>query len=98
MPRTVTRRNGRTFPKHGQTCLVHYVGMLEDGEKFYSSCDKNKPFKSGMGKQEVLCGWEVGAAQMSVGQQAKVMIPPDYGYGSTGHPGITLSNTTLTNP
>ncbi|KAK2529161.1 hypothetical protein Q9966_009480 [Columba livia] len=86
---------GRTFPKRGQTCVVHYTGMLEDGKKFDSSRDRNKPFKFVMGKQEVIRGWEEGVAQMSVGQRAKMTISPDYAYGSTGHPGIIPPNATL---
>nr|XP_005304978.1 peptidyl-prolyl cis-trans isomerase FKBP1A isoform X1 [Chrysemys picta bellii] len=70
-------------------------GMLEDGKKFDSSRDRNKPFKFVMGKQEVIRGWEEGVAQMSVGQRAKMIISPDYAYGSTGHPGIIPPNATL---
>ncbi|XP_009281015.1 PREDICTED: peptidyl-prolyl cis-trans isomerase FKBP1A [Aptenodytes forsteri] len=70
-------------------------GMLEDGKKFDSSRDRNKPFKFVMGKQEVIRGWEEGVAQMSVGQRAKMTISPDYAYGSTGHPGIIPPNATL---
>uniref|UniRef100_G1N5A3 peptidylprolyl isomerase n=1 Tax=Meleagris gallopavo TaxID=9103 RepID=G1N5A3_MELGA len=69
--------------------------MLEDGKKFDSSRDRNKPFKFVMGKQEVIRGWEEGVAQMSVGQRAKMTISPDYAYGSTGHPGIIPPNATL---
>nr|XP_032622236.1 peptidyl-prolyl cis-trans isomerase FKBP1A isoform X1 [Chelonoidis abingdonii] len=69
--------------------------MLEDGKKFDSSRDRNKPFKFVMGKQEVIRGWEEGVAQMSVGQRAKMIISPDYAYGSTGHPGIIPPNATL---
>ncbi|KAJ7423606.1 Peptidyl-prolyl cis-trans isomerase FKBP1A [Pitangus sulphuratus] len=71
------------------------AGMLEDGKKFDSSRDRNKPFKFVMGKQEVIRGWEEGVAQMSVGQRAKMTISPDYAYGSTGHPGIIPPNATL---
>ncbi|XP_019394986.1 PREDICTED: peptidyl-prolyl cis-trans isomerase FKBP1A isoform X1 [Crocodylus porosus] len=71
------------------------TGMLEDGKKFDSSRDRNKPFKFVMGKQEVIRGWEEGVAQMSVGQRAKMIISPDYAYGSTGHPGIIPPNATL---
>nr|XP_025045140.1 peptidyl-prolyl cis-trans isomerase FKBP1A isoform X1 [Pelodiscus sinensis] len=75
--------------------LLGMPGMLEDGKKFDSSRDRNKPFKFVMGKQEVIRGWEEGVAQMSVGQRAKMIISPDYAYGSTGHPGIIPPNATL---
>ena len=92
---TISPGDGRTFPKRGQTCVVHYTGMLEDGKKFDSSRDRNKPFKFVLGKQEVIRGWEEGVAQMSVGQRAKLTIFPDYAYGATGHPGIIPPNATL---
>nr|XP_020144238.1 peptidyl-prolyl cis-trans isomerase FKBP1B isoform X2 [Microcebus murinus] len=55
---------GRTFPKKGQTCVVHYTGMLQNGKKFDSSRDRNKPFKFRIGKQEVIKGFEEGTAQL----------------------------------
>uniref|UniRef100_A0ABI8AG21 peptidylprolyl isomerase n=8 Tax=Eutheria TaxID=9347 RepID=A0ABI8AG21_FELCA len=75
--------------------LPFFTGMLEDGKKFDSSRDRNKPFKFMLGKQEVIRGWEEGVAQMSVGQRAKLTISPDYAYGATGHPGIIPPNATL---
>jgi FKBP-type peptidyl-prolyl cis-trans isomerase 2 len=48
--------------------------MLEDGKKFDSSRDRNKPFKFVLGKQEVIRGWEEGVAQMSVDQRAKLSL------------------------
>ncbi|XP_059396929.1 peptidyl-prolyl cis-trans isomerase FKBP1A-like isoform X2 [Carassius carassius] len=88
---TTTPGDGRTFPKKGQTCVVHYV----DGRKFDSSRDREKPFKFKIGKQEVIRGWEEGIAQMSVGQRAKLTCSPDYAYGNKGHPGIIPPNATL---
>ncbi|KAG1962176.1 peptidyl-prolyl cis-trans isomerase FKBP1B [Pimephales promelas] len=86
---------GRTFPKKGQTCVVHYVGSLTDGRKFDSSRDREKPFKFKIGKQEVIRGWEEGIVQMSVGQRAKLTCSPDFAYGNKGHPGIIPPNATL---
>uniref|UniRef100_A0AAQ6IHI5 peptidylprolyl isomerase n=1 Tax=Anabas testudineus TaxID=64144 RepID=A0AAQ6IHI5_ANATE len=86
---------GRTFPKKGQTCVVHYVGSLTDGRKFDSSRDRDKPFRFKIGKQEVIRGWEEGVVQMSVGQRAKLTCSPDFAYGNKGHPGIIPPNATL---
>lgn len=41
--------------------------MLQNGKKFDSSRDRNKPFKFRIGKQEVIKGFEEGAAQVGRG-------------------------------
>lgn len=75
---------------------VHYTGTLDDGTKFDSSRDRNKPFQFIIGKSEVIRGWDEGVAQLSVGQRARLICSPDYAYGSLGHPGVIPSNATLT--
>ncbi|CAH2245904.1 peptidyl-prolyl cis-trans isomerase FKBP1B [Pelobates cultripes] len=92
---TITPGDGRTFPKKGQTCVVHYTGMLQNGKKFDSSRDRNKPFKFKIGRGEVIKGWEEGIAQMSLGQRSMLTITPDFAYGATGHPGVIPPNATL---
>ena len=53
------------------TALAHpilaFTGMLQNGKKFDSSRDRNKPFKFRIGKQEVIKGFEEGAAQVGWG-------------------------------
>jgi len=93
---TIQEGDGSTFPKTGQTVVVHYTGTLEAGSKFDSSRDRGKPFKFKIGKGEVIKGWDVGVAQMSVGQRARLICSPDFAYGSKGHPGIIPRNATLT--
>ncbi|XP_026293969.1 peptidyl-prolyl cis-trans isomerase FKBP1A [Frankliniella occidentalis] len=92
---TTSPGDGQTFPKTGQTVVVHYTGTLTSGQKFDSSRDRGVPFKFRLGKGEVIKGWDEGFAQLSVGQKARLTCSPDYAYGSRGHPGIIPPNATL---
>lgn len=47
----------------GTICVV-LTGMLQNGKKFDSSRDRNKPFRFKIGRQEVIKGFEEGAAQV----------------------------------
>ncbi|KAK4824301.1 hypothetical protein QYF61_013046, partial [Mycteria americana] len=75
-------------------CLV-LAGMLQNGKKFDSSRDRNKPFRFKIGRQEVIKGFEEGVTQMSLGQRAKLTCTPEMAYGATGHPGVIPPNATL---
>jgi FK506-binding protein 1 len=92
---SISAGDGQTFPKTGQTVVVHYTGTLENGVKFDSSRDRGVPFKFRIGKGEVIKGWDEGVAQLCVGQRAKLFCSPDYAYGSRGHPGVIPPNATL---
>jgi len=92
---TLSPGDGKTFPKSGQTVVVHYTGTLTDGKKFDSSKDRGKPFKFRIGQGEVIKGWDEGVAQMSVGQKAKLTCTPDYAYGAKGAGGVIPPNATL---
>ncbi|KAF6197719.1 hypothetical protein GE061_008685 [Apolygus lucorum] len=92
---TIAEGDGSTYPKTGQTVVVHYTGTLTNGNKFDSSRDRGVPFKFRLGKGEVIKGWDQGVAQMCVGQRAKLTCSPDFAYGSRGHPGIIPPNSTL---
>ena len=92
---SISPGDGSTYPKTGQTVVVHYTGTLENGTKFDSSRDRGVPFKFRLGKGEVIRGWDEGVAQLSVGERAKLTCSPDYAYGSRGHPGIIPPNATL---
>jgi len=93
---TTKAGDGKTFPKPGQPVVAHYSGFLLSGKKFDSSRDRGKPFEFVIGKGQVIKGWDEGFAQMSVGQQAKLTITPDYAYGTqdVGN-GLIPANSTL---
>jgi FK506-binding protein 1 len=87
--------DGVIYPKRGQTVVIHYTGTLTDGKKFDSSKDRGQPFKFRIGDGQAIKGWDVGIAQMSLGERSKLTITPDYGYGTRGHPGLIPPNSEL---
>ena len=82
-------------PEAGQTVYVHYTGTLENGTKFDSSRDRNRPFSFRLGAGQVIKGWDEGISTMKVGGQRRLIIPPDLGYGARGAGGVIPPNATL---
>jgi len=83
------------MPKTGQKCVMHYVGTLVNGTKFDSSRDRGKPFEFVLGKGQVIKGWDVGVATMALGERAKLVISPEWGYGKGGYPPTIPGNSVL---
>ncbi|CAK4255244.1 unnamed protein product [Aphanomyces euteiches] len=52
--------DGINYPKKGQTVVVHYTAYLQDGKKFDSSRDRDKPFKFKLGAEQVIPGLDEG--------------------------------------
>lgn len=82
--------------KAGDTVVMHYKGLLEDGTEFDSSYKRNEPFETTIGIGSVIKGWDQGIPGMKVGGKRKLVIPPDLGYGLNGAPPNIPPNATLT--
>lgn len=82
-------------PRKGQTVSVHYTGCFTNGVKFDSSVDRNEPFEFVLGHGQVIAGWDIGIAQMRVGEKARLTIPPELAYGREGYPGAIPPDATL---
>ena len=81
--------------KSGDAIIVNYVGTLINGTKFYSSIDRNQPFTYTLGQNQVIQGWEIGLLGMKVGEERKLIIPPELAYGAAGRPPVIPQNATL---
>ena len=65
----------------GNVVTVHYSGFLADGTKFDSSVERDEPFSFLLGMGQVIPGWEEGLKLMRKGSKARLVIPPELGYG-----------------
>lgn len=73
--------------KKGNTIGMRYIGKLKDG-KVFDSNKKGKPFTFKLGVGDVIKGWDIGVAGMSVGGERRITVPAHHAYGSKALPGI----------
>ena len=88
--KTIKAGDGKTYPKPGQKVKCHYTGRLMDGTVF----DTSKRILGGfggigafefeIGAGDVIKGWDMGIAKMSVGEKAELTVGPSFGYGNRG--------------
>ncbi len=80
----------------GKVVEVHYVGVSwKTGKQFDASWDSGKTFKFGLGKGQVIPGWDQGVAGMKVGGRRRITIPPNLAYGKRGAGGVIGPDETL---
>jgi peptidylprolyl isomerase len=80
----------------GDVVEVHYVGVSwKSGNQFDASWDRGATFKFGLGKGQVIRGWDEGVAGMKVGGRRRITIPPDLAYGKRGAGGVIGPDETL---
>ena len=87
----ITEQGTGEMPKAGNDVVVNYTGRLLDGTTFDSNVDTTfhhvQPFKFGLGKKQVIQGWDLGFANFKKGTKALLFIPSYLAYGEQAPPG-----------
>ncbi len=91
----ITEKGGGVKAENGKNVAVHYKGMLMDGTVFDDSSRRGSPISFKLGEGRVIPGWEEGIAQLSEGDKARLVIPPNLAYGSAGAGGVIPPNAWL---
>lgn len=88
---TISPGDGATYPKYGDKVTVHYIGsMVDTGEQFDSSRDKDKPFEFQIGYGQVIPGLDMGIKKVSLGEKALLKIPSAMAYEGQGGGGLSV--------
>jgi FKBP-type peptidyl-prolyl cis-trans isomerase len=67
----------------GALVICHYEGFIENenGIKFDSSIEKDRPFQFVIGSGRVINGWDQGIMGMKEGGKRTLFVPAHLGYG-----------------
>jgi FKBP-type peptidyl-prolyl cis-trans isomerase FklB len=71
-------------PVRASTIRVKYEGKFLDGTVFNTSADGNPDGVATFALQRLIPGWITVLQQMHVGDEWRVWIPPEFGYGHRG--------------
>ena len=67
--------------KTGQTVNVHYVGTFDDGTEFDSSRTRGQTIAFQVGSGQMISGFDLAVADMSIGETKSVRLEPGEAYG-----------------
>lgn len=80
-------------PTANDRVTVHYIGWLDNGNRFDSSYTRGQPASFGL--NGVIKGWTEGLQHMKEGGITKFVIPAELGYGAAGAGADIPPNSTL---
>lgn len=90
--KTLTKGDGDEVSQ-SDLVLANYVGTLWNGTIIDSSYSRGAP--AGFSLGSVIEGWKYGLAGQHVGDRVQLVIPSEWGYGTTGSGSTVPANSTL---
>jgi FKBP-type peptidyl-prolyl cis-trans isomerase len=71
--------------KTGDSVGVYYTLYLLTGEEMENNLDSPTPYRLVVGSYQIIDGWSIGLTYMRLGTKARLLMPSDLAYGSTGY-------------
>ncbi len=93
--KTLIKGSGPPVAK-GQEVVTQYVGVIwRTGTVFDSSWQRGAPFgfEIDASPPQIIPGWDKGLVGVPVGSRVMLVIPPKFGYGSTGQAAAGIKGT-----
>jgi len=82
----IEKKGSEEHPSLSSIVTMNYKGYYLDGEQFDSSYDRGKPLVLPLNR--LISGWQIGVPLFGKGGKGKLIIPPNFGYGSNPTNGI----------
>jgi len=79
----------------GKVVTVHYSGYLQNGTMFDSSVERDEPIMFIVGQGQVVPGWDEGLQLLKKGDKARIIVPPQLGYGEMVLEKIPVNSTLI---
>jgi FKBP-type peptidyl-prolyl cis-trans isomerase len=73
-------------PEAGMFVSTLYKGMLLDGTVFDQGLDPKHPFRTRVGRGDLIRGWDEALMKMHKGEKWLLIVPFELGYGTLGRP------------
>ncbi len=80
-------------PAANSIVSVYYKGSLINGKVFDDNTRQG--FPDAFRLNELIPGWQIALTRMKTGDQWRIYIPSELGYGSMGTPGIPKNSTLI---
>ena len=96
----IIKQSDQPKPEVGDIVTVHYTGCLlkgvnEVGKQFDSSLGRGEPFQFTLGFGQVIKGWDLSLADMKIGEERIILLPPHLAYGDRSVSVIPANSTLI---